>query len=70
MISGRFLLESRGSWQEFTGTNPDNFRSEYCFHVPAISGIFLQDPVVGIINLGHYHKLDINILFFHFLHHL
>jgi hypothetical protein len=46
--------------------NPDNFESEYCFHVPAISGVFLQDPVTfpdlscriprdlvaGIIDLG------------------
>jgi len=23
--------------------NPENFRPEYCFHVPAISGVFLQD---------------------------
>jgi hypothetical protein len=22
-----------------------NFRPEYCFHVPAISGVSLQDPV-------------------------
>jgi len=56
----------RGSWQEYTGKNPDNFRPEYCFHVPAISGVSLQDtvtfphlscrilrdPVTGIFDLG------------------
>jgi hypothetical protein len=45
MISGRFLTESTRSWQEFTGKNPDNFRPEYCFHVLAISGVFLHDTV-------------------------
>jgi hypothetical protein len=54
MISGRFLKESTGSWQESTGINPKKFRPEYCFHVPAISGAFLQDPVAGIIDLGRY----------------
>jgi hypothetical protein len=66
IISGWFLPESTGSRQEYTGKNPDDFRSEYCFHVPAISGVFLQDPVTfphlpcripgdpvaGIIDLG------------------
>ncbi len=37
MISGRLLPESTRNWQESTGKNPDNFRSKYCFHVPAIS---------------------------------
>jgi hypothetical protein len=64
--SGWFLLESTGIRQESIGKNPNNFRSEYCFHVPAISGVFLQDPVTfphlscriprnlvaGIIDLG------------------
>jgi len=45
MISRRFLTESTGSWQESTGKNPDNFRPKYCFRVPAISGVFLEDPV-------------------------
>jgi hypothetical protein len=48
MISGRFLPESTGNWQESTGKNPKNFRPEYCFHVPVSSGdfpaSFLQDP--------------------------
>jgi hypothetical protein len=59
MISGRFLPESRGSWQESTGKNLDNFWPEYCFHVPAISGVFLQetmtflqDPVAKIFDRG------------------
>jgi hypothetical protein len=52
MISDRFLTESAGSWQEYTGKNPDNFRPEYCFDVPAIPGVFLQDPVTGIFDLG------------------
>jgi hypothetical protein len=39
--------------------NPHNFRSEYCFHDPAISGVFLQDPVtflndpVGSVGRDH-----------------
>jgi hypothetical protein len=34
------------------GKNPDNFQLEYCFHVAAISGVFLQNPVARIIDLG------------------
>jgi hypothetical protein len=45
MISGQFLKETTGSWQESTGKNSDNFRPEYCFHVSAISSVFLQDTV-------------------------
>jgi hypothetical protein len=45
MLSTRFLSESTGSWRESTGKNPDNLRPEYCFHVSAISGIFLKDLV-------------------------
>jgi hypothetical protein len=30
---------------EIIGKNPGNFRPEYCFHVPGISRVFLQDPV-------------------------
>ncbi len=51
IISGRFLPEITGSWQESTGKNPDDFRPEYCFHFrcfPAGSDgfltSFLQDP--------------------------
>jgi hypothetical protein len=29
---------------EIIGKNPKNFRWEYCFHVPAISGAFLPEP--------------------------
>jgi hypothetical protein len=60
------LLESRGSWQESTGKNTNNFRSQYWFHIPAKSGVFQQDLVTfphlsfrillnlvaGIIELG------------------
>jgi hypothetical protein len=42
-FSARFLSESTESWQESTEKNPDNFRPEYCFHVPAISDVFMQD---------------------------
>jgi hypothetical protein len=31
--------------------NPENFRQEYCFHVPTISGVFLQDKVAGTFGL-------------------
>jgi hypothetical protein len=51
MISGWFLPESTGSWQESTGKNSDNFRSKYCFHAPAVSGVFLQDLMARIIHL-------------------
>jgi hypothetical protein len=36
------------------GKNTENFRSEYCLHVPAISGVFLQDTAAGIVNLRIY----------------
>jgi hypothetical protein len=45
MLSAGFLPESTGIWQESSGKNPKTFRPEYCFHIPAISGSFLQDPV-------------------------
>jgi hypothetical protein len=51
MISGRFLTEITGSCQESAGKNPDSFRPEYCFRVPAISGVFLEDPVARIFDL-------------------
>jgi hypothetical protein len=68
MISDRFLPESTGNWQEFTGKNPKNFRPEYCFHFRGISGAFPrdtvtfphlscripQDMVAGIFVLGTY----------------
>jgi hypothetical protein len=43
--SDRFLPEITGSWRESSGKNPKNFQSEYCFYIPAISSVFLQDPV-------------------------
>jgi hypothetical protein len=45
MISGRFLPKNTVSCQESTGRNLDSFQPEYCFHAPAISGIFLQDTL-------------------------
>jgi len=45
MLSARFLPKSTENWQESTGKNLTNFRPEYCFHVPAISGAFLKDTV-------------------------
>jgi hypothetical protein len=52
MSSGRFMAERTGRWQEFTRKNPDNFRLKYCFHIPAICGVFLQDPVTEMFDLG------------------
>ncbi len=44
MLSVQFLHESTGMWEESARKNPDNFRPEYCFYVPPIPGVFLQDP--------------------------
>ncbi|CAF4869907.1 unnamed protein product, partial [Rotaria sp. Silwood1] len=33
-------LKGNRNWLESTGKNPKNFRPEYCFHVPLISGVF------------------------------
>jgi hypothetical protein len=52
MISGGLMAESTGRWQEFTRKNPNNFRLKYCFHIPAIFGVFLQDPVTDMFDLG------------------
>ncbi len=37
--NGRFWVIPVSLWKQYSGNekNPDNFRSEYCFHVPAIS---------------------------------
>jgi hypothetical protein len=39
VLSGRTRLK-------IIGKNPENFRPVYCFHVPEISGVFLQDKVI------------------------
>jgi hypothetical protein len=52
MISDQFLPKSTGSWQEPTGKNPKNFRSEYRFHFRGISGAFLRDTMARIFDLG------------------
>ncbi len=55
--NGRFRVIAVILWKQYScrkaqkvGRNPPEekpktFRSEYCFHVPAISGAFLQDTV-------------------------
>ena len=57
---------------EIIGKNPENSRRKYCFHVPAISRVFLQDtvtfrafpcrflqyPFSGIIGLGYKEMLN------------
>ncbi len=69
---------------EIIGKNPVNSRPEYCLHVPAISRVFLHDPVTfphlfckilrdpmaGTIDLGNciYFILLLH-RFFLFLHH-
>jgi hypothetical protein len=74
VFSDRFLPESTGNWQEFTGKNPKNFWPEYCFHFRGISGGFLrdtvtfphlscripQDMVAGIFVLGYVIKLKMH----------
>ncbi len=47
MFSGGFLPTSCTFRQELVGNyrkNPENFRTEYCFHVTAISGVFQPEP--------------------------
>ena len=39
-----FLRFPARNWSEIIGKNPEIFRPEYCFHVPMISGVFLQYP--------------------------
>jgi hypothetical protein len=48
MISNRFLPESTESSQESTG----QFWAGILLLFPAISGVFLQDPVAEIFDLG------------------
>jgi hypothetical protein len=44
MDTGQFpVLFGKNRW-EIIGKNPKNFRWEYCFHVPVISGAFLPEP--------------------------
>jgi hypothetical protein len=43
--SCQFSVLSYRNWTEMIGKSPKNFRPEYCFHVPAISGVFLPEPV-------------------------
>jgi hypothetical protein len=61
------------------GKSPEKIRSQYCFHVPSISEVFLKDPVsfpplfggirsfpeAGIIDLGrHFISLRIQCAVF------
>jgi len=41
--SRHFQPSSFRKWSEVTGKNPARFRSEYCFHVPLITGIIDLD---------------------------
>ncbi len=43
MDSCQFPVLSGRNRSEIIGKNPKNFRWEYCFHVPAISGAFLPE---------------------------
>ena len=43
--SDQFPVLSGRNRSEIIGKNPKNFRWEYCFHVPMISGAFLPEPV-------------------------
>jgi hypothetical protein len=57
---GRFrvipvILWKQHSGRKFSGVFPiisGRFLPEYCFHAPAISCVFVQDPVAGIFVLG------------------
>ena len=44
MFSGRFLLERTGIRWNLPEKSPKNFRPEYCYQVPLISGVFLREP--------------------------
>ncbi len=43
--SNQFPVLSGRNRQEIIGKNPKNFRWKYCFHISAISGAFLPEPV-------------------------
>jgi hypothetical protein len=43
--SSEFPVRSVRNRSEIIEKNPKNFRREYCFHFPAISGAFLPEPV-------------------------
>jgi hypothetical protein len=43
MIYNGFLPERTGYWPKVTGKVPKIFLTEYCFHVPAISEVFLPE---------------------------
>ena len=44
MFSDRFLLERTGIRWNSPEKSPKNFRPEYCYQVPLISGVFLREP--------------------------
>jgi len=54
ILSGRFrqlpVLSGR-IHPEIIGKNPGNSQPEYCFHVPGISRVFLQDTVTFLEDL-------------------
>jgi hypothetical protein len=44
LYSCQLPVRSDRNRREIIGKNLDNFRPEYCFHVPTISGVFLPEP--------------------------
>ena len=73
LISDLFPLEPTKFSLEFIGTNPNIFLSEYCFRIPVISNVFLQDQVgsadwnlhlghFGFLCLGQYEEVHFEIL--------
>jgi hypothetical protein len=53
-----FILRDQEVRAASVRKTPGKIRPEYCFHVSTISGVFLQDPVAGIFDLG-IHRLVI-----------
>jgi hypothetical protein len=43
LYSCQVPVETHRNRPEIIGKSPDNFWPEYCFHIPAISGVFLPD---------------------------
>jgi hypothetical protein len=77
------LPKNTGSCQESTGKNQCSFRPEYCFHVSAISGVYLKDtatflhlsyrimrdPVAGIFVLGLDQHIEVKLIYIYVNRH-
>jgi hypothetical protein len=65
--SSQFPVLSGKDRSEIIGKNPKNFRWEYCFHVPAISGAFLPEPArnfrPGLIEHACFFSYQLLLLF-------